>query len=111
MAPRHCAPGRALLHFLTKPQPVGRTPAASIKLYARPRGLGVLDLEAMEGIWDNLRIRVRHMVLYNAQARPIGRVFGTAERDFVQELLLWCGPKLSIPPRRYLEGADPPAAG
>lgn len=77
---------------------LGRLPADSIELFARAHGLGVLDLRAMEGIWRNLGIRVRHTIPYNAQAKPIERFFGTVERDFVQELPGWCGSKLAVRP-------------
>jgi len=77
---------------------LGRIPADSVDLFARAHGLGVLDLQAMEGIWRNLGIKVRHTIPYNAQAKPIERFFGTVERDFVQELPGWCGSKLDLRP-------------
>jgi putative transposase len=77
---------------------LGRIPADSVDLFARAHGLGVLDMRAMEGIWRNLGLKVRHTIPYNAQAKPIERFFGTAERDFVQELPGWCGSKLALRP-------------
>ena len=77
---------------------LGSLPADSVDLFARAHGLGVLDMRAMEGIWRNLGLRVRHTIPYNAQAKPIERFFGTVERDFVQELPGWCGSKLALRP-------------
>jgi transposase InsO family protein len=77
---------------------LGRIPADSVDLFARAHGLGVLDMRAMEGIWRNLGLKVRHTIPYNAQAKPIERFFGTLERDFVQELPGWCGSKLALRP-------------
>lgn len=77
---------------------LGPIPVDTIGLVARAHGLGVFDDPAMEGIWRNLGIRVRHAEPYNAQAKPIERFFGTLERDFVQELPGWCGPKPDLRP-------------
>ena len=77
---------------------LGRITTDSVELFARAHGLGVLDMRAMEGIWQNLGIKVRHTIPYNAQAKPIERFFGTLERDFVQELPGWCGSKLALRP-------------
>ena len=77
---------------------LGSIPAESVDLFARAHGLGVLDMRAMEGIWRNLGLRVRHTIPYNAQAKPIERFFGTVERDFIQELPGWCGSKLALRP-------------
>jgi putative transposase len=83
---------------------LGPIPADSVDLFARAHGLGVLDMRAMEGIWRNLGLKVRHTIPYNAQAKPIERFFGTAERDFVQELPGWCGSKLALRPVDILKG-------
>jgi len=77
---------------------LGRIPADAVELFARAHGLGVLNLQAMEGIWRNLGIKVRHTMHYNPQAKPIERFFGTVERDFIQELPGWCGAKLAFRP-------------
>ena len=77
---------------------LGRIATESVELFARAHGLGVLDMRAMEGIWQNLGIKVRHTIPYNAQAKLIERFFGTLERDFVQELPGWCGSKLALRP-------------
>jgi len=77
---------------------LGRIPADSVELLARAHGLGVLDMRAMDGIWQSLGIKVRHTIPYNAQAKPVERFFGTVERDLVQELPGWCGPKLALRP-------------
>ncbi|MCI0623709.1 MAG: Mu transposase C-terminal domain-containing protein, partial [Acidobacteria bacterium] len=77
---------------------LGRIPADAVELFGRAHGLGVLDRRAMEGIWCNLGLKVRHTIPYNAQAKPIERLFGTVERDLVQELPGWCGSKLALRP-------------
>jgi len=82
---------------------LGRIPADGVGLFSRAHGLGVLDMRAMEGIWRNLGLRVRHTIPYNAQAKPIERFFGTTERDFVQELPGWCGSKLALRPADILK--------
>lgn len=82
---------------------LGCIPADAVELFSRAHGLGVLDMRAIEGIWRNLGLKVRHTIPYNAQAKPIERFFGTVERDFVQELPGWCGSKLALRPADILK--------
>lgn len=81
-----------------KTRRLGTIAADPVDLFSRAHGLGVLNMGAMEGIWQSLGIKARHTIPYNAQAKPIERFFGTVERDLIQELPGWCGSKLALRP-------------
>jgi len=86
------------LYLEGKSKRLGRIATDTVDLFARAHGLGVLDTRAMDGLWQNMGIKVRHTIPYNAQAKPIERFFGTLERDFVQELPGWCAAKPDLRP-------------